>query len=161
LPTTQTKRPPGPVKPRGSNNSFLHRKKRKGKSRGPQSAQQTIPYLEMLKDGICKVRDGFFMKTIAYEDINYSVASSDDQAAIFEGYCSFLNYFDAALPFQLLFVNHRSRPENRYCVNIPPQNDEFNSIRGEYVDMLERQIARSNNGIVRSKYITFGLPADK
>jgi len=135
-------------------------KKRKGKSRGPQTAQQTIPYLEMLKDGICKVRDGFFTKTIAYEDINYSVASSDDQAAIFDGYCSFLNYFDAALPFQLSFVNHRSRPENRYCVNISPQNDEFNSIRGEYVDMLERQIARSNNGIVRSKYITFGLPAD-
>ena len=130
------------------------------KNRGPQSAQQTIPYREMLKDGICKVKDGFFTKTIVYEDINYSVASSDDQAAIFDGYCAFLNYFDSALPFQLSFVNHRSRPENRYTVNIPPQDDDFNSIRGEYVDMLERQIARSNNGIVRSKYITFGLPAD-
>jgi len=135
-------------------------KRKRTKNRGAQTAQQTIPYLEMLKDGICKVRDGFFTKTIAYEDINYSVASSDDQAAIFEGYCSFLNYFDSALPFQLSFVNNRSRPENRFTVNIPTQDDEFNSIRGEYVDMLERQIARSNNGIVRSKYITFGLPAD-
>ena len=132
----------------------------KRKHRGPQSAQQTIPYLEMLKDGICKVKDGFFTKTIAYEDINYSVASSDDQSAIFDGYCSFLNYFDSALPFQLSFVNNRSRPVNHYSVNIPPQDDEFNSIRGEYIEMLERQIARSNNGIVRAKYITFGLPAD-
>ena len=128
--------------------------------RVPQTAQQTIPYVEMLKDGICKVRDGFFTKTIAYEDINYSVASSDDQAAIFESYCSFLNYFDSALPFQMSFINHRSRPENRYSVNIPSQDDDFNSIRGEYIDMLERQIARSNNGIVRSKYITFGVPAE-
>ena len=151
MPTTQTKK---------QLHATAKSKSGRRKNRGAQTAQQTIPYLEMLKDGICKVRDGFFTKTIAYEDINYSVASSDDQAAIFESYCAFLNYFDSALPFQMSFINHRSRPENRYTVNIPPQDDEFNSIRGEYVDMLERQIARSNNGIVRSKYITFGVPAE-
>jgi hypothetical protein len=132
----------------------------KTKKRGPQSAQQTIPYKEMLKDGICKVRDGFYTKTLSYEDINYAVASSDDQATIFDGYCSFLNYFDAALPFQLSFINHRSRPESRYSVNIAPQDDEHNSIRGEFTDMLKGQIAQSNNGIVRSKFITFGISAD-
>jgi len=130
------------------------------KKRGPQTAQQTIPYREMLKDGICKVREGYYTKTIAYEDINYAVASSDDQSTIFDGYCSFLNFFDATLPYQLSFFNHRSRPENRYSVNIEPQNDEHNSIRGEFTDMLKNQIARSNNGILRSKYITFGINAD-
>lgn len=45
-------------------------------------------------------------------------------------------------------------------MNIPPQSDDYDSIRGEYVDMLENQIAKSNNGIVRSKYITFGIDAD-
>lgn len=132
----------------------------KSKKRGPQTAQQTIPYKEMFRDGICKVQEGFYTKTIAYEDINYSVASTDDQATIFDGYCSFLNYFDSALPFQLSFINHRSRPENRYNVNIPPQDDDFNSIRGEFTDMLTNQIAKSNNGIMRSKYITFGISAD-
>lgn len=130
------------------------------KKRGPQSAQQTIPYVQMLPDGICKVREGFYTKTIEYEDINYAVASSEDQATIFDGYCAFLNYFDSALPFQLSFINHRSRPENRYAVNIPPQSDEYDSIRAEYVEMLTGQIARSNNGIMRSKYITFGISAD-
>ena len=132
----------------------------RGKGRAALTAQQTVPYLEMLKDGVCRVRDGYYTKTIAYEDINYSVASTEDQAAIFSGWCSFLNYFDSALPFQLSFVNHRSRGGGRYKVNIPMAHDEFDSIRGEYVDMLKRQIARSNNGIVRSKYITFGAPAD-
>ena len=99
----------------------------KPKKREPQTAQQTIPYKEMFRDGICKVREGFYTKTIAYEDINYSVASTDDQATIFDGYCAFLNYFDSALPFQLSFINHRSRPENRYNVNIPPQDDDFNA----------------------------------
>ena len=132
----------------------------KPKKRGPQSAQQTIPYKEMLKDGICKVREGYYTKTLSYEDINYAVASSDDQSTIFDGYCGFLNYFDSALPFQLSFINHRSRPENRYSVNISPQDDDFNSIRDEFTAMLENQIAKSNNGIVRSKYITFGIQAD-
>ncbi|MBE6744650.1 MAG: DUF87 domain-containing protein [Ruminococcaceae bacterium] len=114
----------------------------------------------MLKDGICKVQEGYYTKTLSYEDINYAVASSDDQSTIFDGYCGFLNYFDSALPFQLSFINHRSRPENRYSMNISPQDDDFNSIRGEFTAMLENQIAKSNNGIVRSKYITFGIGAD-
>ena len=131
----------------------------RGKGRAAISAQQTIPYVQMLKDGICKVREGYYTKTLEYEDINYSVASTEDQAAIFDGWCGFLNYFDSALPFQLSFVNHRSHGGSRYKVNIPPAQDDFDSIRGEFTEMLKRQIARSNNGIVRSKYITFGVAA--
>ena len=131
----------------------------KRKSTVPRTAQQTIPYREMLKDGVCRVRDGFFTKTIEYEDINYSVASNDDQAVIFDGYSGFLNYFDCALPFQMSFMNHRSRPGSRYTVNIPPQNDGCNSVRDEFTGFVKGQIAKSNNGIVRSKFITFGLPA--
>jgi hypothetical protein len=114
----------------------------------------------MLKDGVCRVEGNYFTKSIAYEDINYAVASQEDQAAIFDGYCAFLNYFDSALPFQMSFINHRSRAENRYKVNIPMRHDEHDSIRGEFVEMLENQIAKSNNGIMRSKYITFGITAD-
>ena len=131
----------------------------KRKKSVPQTAQQTIPYREMFKDGICKVRDGYYTKTIEYEDINYSVASSDDQSAIFDGYCGFLNYFDSGCPFQMSFINQRSR-QSRYRVNISPQDDIYNSVRGEFTDMLKGQIAKSNNGITRSKYITFGLPAE-
>ncbi len=130
------------------------------KRRGPQTAQQTIPYREMLRDGVCRINDNTYTKTLCYEDINYAVASADDQAAIFDGYCAFLNYFDNALPFQLSFINHRTRPENRYTVNIPIRQDEYDSIRAEFTSMLKNQIAKSNNGLVRSKYLTFGVEAD-
>ena len=132
---------------------------RRGKAKS-LSAQQTIPYLVMHPDGVCQLPGGIYTKTVEYEDINYSVASTEDQTAIFGGWSSFLNYFDCSLPFQLSFVNRRSRSISRYKVNIPTQEDDYNSIRGEFVDMLKNQIAKSNNGIVRSKYITFGLPAD-
>ena len=124
------------------------------------SAQQTIPYLVMHPDGVCQLPGGLYTKTVEYEDINYSVASTEDQTAIFGGWSSFLNYFDTSLPFQLSFINRRSRSRSKYRVNIPPAQDNFNSVRAEFTGMLKNQIAKSNNGIERSKYITFGLPAE-
>ena len=115
------------------------------------SAQQTIPYLVMHPDGVCQLPGGLYTKTVEYEDINYSVASTEDQTAIFGGWSSFLNYFDTSLPFQLSFINRRSRSRNKYRVNIPQAEDSFNSVRGEFTGMLKNQIARSNNGIERPK----------
>ena len=124
------------------------------------SAQQTIPYIAMRPDGVCQLPGGLYSKTVEYEDINYAVASTEDQTAIFGGWSSFLNYFDSSLPFQLSFINRRSRDRSRYKVNIPEANDAFNSVRDDYTKMLKTQIAKSNNGIERSKYITVCLPAD-
>ena len=109
---------------------------------------------------MCRVADRYYTKTIEYEDINYQLAQSEDQAAIFDGWSACLNYFDSSLPFQLSFLNHRSRPGSRYSVNIPMQDDDYNSVRCEYVEMLENQIAKSNNGIVRTKLLTFGVNVD-
>ena len=124
------------------------------------SAQQTIPYVRMLPDGICQLPGGVYTKTLEYEDINYSVASAEDQTAIFSGWSAWLNYFDSSLPFQLSFVNRRSRSGSRYKVNISEADDRFNSVRTEYTGMLKNQIAKSNNGIERAKYVTFCIPAE-
>ena len=138
----------------------MENRKSKRKNKAALSAQQSIPYVAMHPDGVCQLPGGLYTKTVEYEDINYSVASTEDQSAIFSGWSSFLNYFDSALPVQLSFINRRSHSTSRYHVNIPAQADDFDSIRGEFVGMLKRQIARSNNGIERSKYITFGVPAE-
>ena len=63
------------------------------KRKAALSAQQTIPYLVMHPDGVCQLPGGLYTKTVEYEDINYSVASTEDQTAIFSGWSSFLNYF--------------------------------------------------------------------
>ena len=61
------------------------------------SAQQTIPYIEMRQDGICKVTKTFYTKTIRFLDINYQLARNEDKNTIFENYCNFLNYFDKSI----------------------------------------------------------------
>lgn len=35
------------------------------------TAQQTIPYETMYPDGICRVKDNLFSKSIEFSDINY------------------------------------------------------------------------------------------
>ena len=45
-------------------------------------------------------------------------------------------------------------------ISIPDQDDDFNSIRVEYAEMLKTQLAKGNNGLVKMKYITFGIEAE-
>ena len=125
------------------------------------TAQQTIPYLTMYPDGICRVSEKKYSKSVAFEDINYQLAQPDDKTAIFENWCDFLNYFDASVSVQLSFINQGTqRGEAEKAINIPAQDDAFNSIRTEYGDMLKNQLSKGNNGLVKHKYITFSIEAD-
>ena len=125
------------------------------------TAQQTIPYLAMYPDGICKVAQRKYSKSIAFEDINYQLAQADDKTAIFENWCDFLNYFDASVSVQLSFINQGARKEKaQAAIEIPAQDDAFNSIRREYADMLKNQLEKGNNGLEKCKYITFSIKAD-
>lgn len=136
-------------------------KKAKRDGKIPQSAQQTIPYKEMCRDGICIVNDHYFTKQIEFLDINYQLAQNEDKNQIFESYCDFLNYFDSSIRFQLSFLNQRADMERfRQSIDIPEQADQFNGIRREYTGMLRGQLARGNNGLSKTKYITFGIEAD-
>ena len=96
-----------------------------------------------------------------FEDINYQLAQADDKTAIFENWCDFLNYFDASVSVQLSFINQGARKEKaQAAIEIPAQDDAFNSIRREYADMLKNQLEKGNNGLEKCKYITFSIEAD-
>lgn len=132
-----------------------------GRADKPQTAQQSIPYREMYRDGICRLSDRQYNKAVVFNDINYHLAQNEDKAQIFENYCDFLNYFDSSVSVQLSFTNQRGNPgEFLKSVDIPEQGDDFDSIRHEYADMLRNQLAKGNNGLVKKKYITFGIEAD-
>ena len=137
------------------------KKKDKKTQKVRKSAQQTIPYVEMCRDGICKVNSRLYTKTIRYNDINYQLAQNEDKTAIFENWCDFLNYFDSSIFVQLSFINQRaSINEFKKKINIPAQDDDFNDIRTEYSNMLQTQLTKGNNGLLKRKYITFGIEAD-
>ena len=114
----------------------------------------------MYQDGVCRVKPGYFTKTIQFQDINYQLNQNEDKTAIFEGWCDFLNYFDSSVKFQLSFMNMAANKDT-YGQNIviAPQGDDFDNIRTEYTNMLRSQLARGNNGLIKTKYLTFGIEA--
>ena len=125
------------------------------------SAQKSIPYREMGRDGICRVQDKLYSKTIRFYDINYQLAQNEDKNAIFENWCDFLNYFDSTIYFQLSFINHKTNmTEYEKIIRITPQDDDFDDVRMEYAQMLKDQLAKGNNGLMKTKYITFAVEAD-
>ena len=44
--------------------------------------------------------------------------------------------------------------------SIPFQQDGFDDVRAEYSQMLCQQLAKGNNGLTKTKFITFGIEAD-
>ena len=116
------------------------------------TVQRSIPYLEMGRDGICRVEEYLYSKTVRFYDINYQLAQNEDKNTIFESWCDFLNYFDASIRFQLSFINHKSdMSEYNKVIQIEPQHDQFDDVRMEYAQMLKQQLAKGNNGLVRTK----------
>ena len=139
----------------------VDRRAQKKKEEKRLSVQKTIRYKEMGRDGICRVQGKQYSKCIRFYDINYQLAQNEDKNAIFENWCDFLNYFDSSIQFQLSFINHKSSmKEFEKVIRIKPQNDAFDDVRMEYAQMLKQQLAKGNNGLVKSKYITFTIEAD-
>ena len=135
--------------------------KEKKNSNIPKTCQDTIVYKEIYKDGICRVTDTLYNKTLRFGDINYQLAQNEDKTAAFESWCDFYNYFDSSIFLQISCVSHYANAaEREKQIDIPLQGDEFDAIRDEYVTVLKTQLSKGNNGLVRDKYITFGIEAD-
>ena len=115
----------------------------------------------MWPDGVCRVTDSFYTKTVQFQDINYQLSQNEDKSAIFDAWCDFLNYFDSSIRFQFSFLNLSASMESfEQSIFIPPQNDAFDSIRAEYAQMLQSQLAKGNNGLIKTKFLTFGIEAE-
>ena len=115
----------------------------------------------MYPDGICCVKDNYYTKTVQFQDINYQLSQNEDKTTIFEGWGDFLNYFDSSIHFQLSFLNLTvARDGYAESIVIPLKGDSFDSVRKEYSDMLQNQLAKGNNGLTKTKYLTFGIEAE-
>ena len=130
----------------------------KGKDKKQMSAQDSIPFQRMFKDGICRVTDNYYTKTVKFLDINYQLNNNEDKNAIFDSWCDFLNYFDSSVKFQLSFINLTGAKEvYSDNITIPVRGDMFDGIAVEYQNFLREQLAKGNNGIVKTKYLSFGI----
>ncbi|HBG7808452.1 TPA: conjugal transfer protein TraE, partial [Clostridioides difficile] len=125
------------------------------------TVEDTIPYLRLLKSGICQIDENHFNKSIAFEDINYQLALEEDRDLIFNQFANFLNSFDPSISIEFSYINQLGRNEEmKSAIQIPDKGDGFDDIRLEFREMLKSQIVKGNNGLKKSKYVTFTVEAD-
>ena len=104
---------------------------RKAKGDGKaHTVQDSIPFRNMFPDGLCRLEGGTFSKTIAFEDVNYRLASPEDQRDIFEHLCDFYNGYDPSIGVQMTlssrYVEHGPEED---LFGIHPQGDDLDPVR--------------------------------
>ena len=123
----------------------------------PDTAQKTITFKKMYRDGICQVSGKFYTKMVEFFDINYELLEVEEQGDILEEYSKLINYFDSSIKFELFLFNRKvsmERMDRQFYIQ--PQEDDFNDIREEYGGMLKQQASKGTNGVLKSKFLIFG-----
>ena len=86
-----------------------------------------------------------------------AIRSLNDYSATYK----LINYFDPSVKFELVLFNRQVNEQMlTEQFDIPWQEDDFNDIREEYTEMLKKQAAKGNNGIIKSKYLIFGVESN-
>ena len=125
----------------------------------PHTVQDSIPFRNLYPDGLCRLDDRLFSKTIVYEDVNYRLAGPDDQRDIFERLCDFYNGYDPSIGVQMT-LSSRHEDKNGNLFGMDAQGDALDDMRMEASGILQMQYERGNNGFVKSKYVTLTIEAE-
>lgn len=125
------------------------------------TVQDSIPFRNMFPDGLCRLEGGTFSKTIAFEDVNYRLASPEGQRDIFEHLCDFYNGYDPTIGVQMSlssrYVEHGPEED---LFGIRPQGDDLDPVREDAAGILRFQYERGSNGYVKTKYVTLTIEAE-
>lgn len=140
------------------------KKKSKKTSKGmniPKTVQDTIPYVAVYKNGIIETEPGIFTKCYKLEDVNFKIATDEEQNNIFDRYVDFLNTFDSDVKLQLVIFNRNLDEKHvQDKILIPFKRDNLNEYREEYNNMLIDKMKEGRNNITKEKYITISIKSN-
>ena len=122
----------------------------------PKTVQNAVPVNAIYEDGIFIVGRKY-SKTFRFDDINYAVASKEEQEAMFLEYSELLNSLDSGATTKITVNNrHINKSDFEKQVLIPNNGDDIDEYRVEYNQMLLDKIS-GGNGIIQEKYITVSI----
>ena len=139
----------------------LKRQQSGGKAKRPETSQQTITFETVFRDGICRVRSGYYTKMVHFADMNYELLDDKEQDEVLKAYGRLINYFDPAISIQLfLFNRHMGEGAVKSRFEIPMRNDGHDDIREEFSGMLKDLSHKGTNGVRKDRYLIFGIEAE-
>lgn len=137
---------------------FLHGLFRK--SNIPASAQKTIPFRDILNNGMVEVDEGYYAMIFKAYNINYILSREDDQVAIYEHYCKFLNSLDPNIKFQI-YLHNMTVDGKELAESLMPKASEsvgIDMIKEEYYDIVLGAIEKSKDKTSKKEiFFVFGV----
>lgn len=133
---------------------------RQRKKAAPRSAQKMIQYEKLFESGICELSEGWYSKTLSFEDINYQISQREDQLNIFADYCELLNGCDETTHLNVTLTNRKIDLEAfEREMFYEKGNDAQDVYRNELNSMLRKSITEGQNGFLKENYLTFASQA--
>jgi hypothetical protein len=128
-------------------------RQKEGKAKFAKSAQESIPVKQITQDGIFKCGK-LYSQMYEFSDINYAVASPEEQKEMFLKYRQLLNGLPADCVTKITIMNSEQREGDiRHDILLPERSDGLNHFRSEYNAMIAEK-SRYGNGITQKRYIT-------
>lgn len=124
----------------------------------PKTVSESLPFRGIMDNGIIETTPGVFTKTYPMEDVNFTLATEDEQRSIFSAYMDMLNGFDALTKWEITIFSHEIDKKSTFGdIRIPPQRDGLNSYRQEMNKILLDNLKNGNNSIKQDKYLTISV----
>lgn len=149
-----------------STKTTFAKKKKKSKTsilnfKAPKTAQDSIPYDYVYKNGIIEVEDGIFSKSYLLSDVNFKIASDEEQENIFLEFGSLLNMFDSEARVEITIFNRAvNREQFKEKTLLKLKNDGLDKYRIENNAIIESKMNEGKNSVFHEKYLTVSIPAD-
>lgn len=131
---------------------FGKRKPKKEKRKIPKTVQQSIPIDRLYRDGIFKCGHTY-SKTWRFSDINYAVASDDDQLSMFLAHSALINGLPTDAMAKISIFNRQLSREVLSSLATPNGEKNYAVYANELAEIFADKMADSNN-IVHDKFIT-------
>lgn len=123
----------------------------------PRSVQQSIPIQKIYRDGIWQVGGGKYSRTWRFADINYALASHEDQRDMFSAYCGVLNSLPTDATTKITINNRRlNGADFQRSILMRERGNDLDRYRREYNRVVTDKASESND-LIQDKYITVSV----
>lgn len=124
----------------------------------PKDVKDSIPLRGFMRNGIIETYEGTFTKSYKIHDVNFDIAPTEEQTAIFKNFMSLLNSFNDNTKWQFCIFNHEiDKKQTIEEIRIAPQRDGLNKYRQEMNGILLNNLKNGNNSIKQDKYLTVSV----
>jgi len=131
-----------------------HQKARIRQQASP-TVQDTIKYTSQFEEGLMHIVEDEYSKMYKLGDINYDVATEEEQLDIVMGYAEGLNSLDKHSRYQLLVINKRVQSSLLEDTLLPYEADSLDNYRQEMNDIITTQFQHDQRNFVIEKYAIF------